>query len=262
MRIAIIGGGSIGQRHARNAQQLGHDVDVYDSDRRKGDPLWLFRPSDAAMICTPASTHAEVAVNLLSLGYRGPLFVEKPIDVVADSLIFRSWPSSVTMVGYNWRFHPLLDFWREAQPSLIECTCHTDMREWPGTGYADPLLECSHELDFVMSRLGRIDEICVAPSLSPFTIGIGLRLGHARGWSRIVLRWFERPFRAFRFEYETAAIDIQPGVGPGDQALDQSYVAELKHFLACVEDGRPTDIPFEHGLQVVEICQRVKELAN
>lgn len=260
MRIAIIGGGSIGQRHAANARELGHDVEVYDRDSRRGSDIWPVPfVADAVMICTPAESHASVAEAIKRLGYRGALFVEKPIDVVSDSLVFKTWPHRVTMVGYNWRFHPHLTFLEYVAPTAMRCTCHTDMSTWPGAAYADPLLECSHEIDLAMSRLGPVTDVGVLP----IDRGVGLRLQHERGASHVVLRWAAKPWRRFSVELADGTfVDIEPNVSADAAALCESYRTELRHFLDCAQHGLPTAIPFEQGLQVVQLCERVKELAT
>src|SRR4051812_6503503 len=87
---------------------MGHDVDRFDVDAQRGCSPADFTSADAALICTPASTHEYMAQLLLAIGYRGPLFVEKPLTLpeYPKASVFRTWPHPVTMVGYNWRFHP------------------------------------------------------------------------------------------------------------------------------------------------------------
>jgi predicted dehydrogenase len=158
MRVAIFGGGSIGARHAMNLRNSGVLTCVLDVDPTRGAAPEMFDPRwpDAVIIATPAATHEAVATTLLACGYSGPLFVEKPLALRSAAPVFRDWPHPVTMVGYNWRFHP------EVAPlsALLASggTLHLDMRtdiaKWPGAAYSDPLLECSHEVDLAYAWLG------------------------------------------------------------------------------------------------------------
>lgn len=275
MRIAIFGGGSIGQRHAANARRLGVLTCVLDVDRSRGADPALFAVAwpDAVIIATPASTHETVAAQLLAQGYRGPLFVEKPLALHADAPVFRDWPHAVQMVGYNWRFHP------EVQPIgqlasrglSLHFQVRTDIRQWPGQSYGDPLLECSHEIDLAAAWLGDPTAIVAGPLRG----GTWLQLQHPRGDSIIDIEWqASEPRRTIsghvgsapplvidRGRYRTylhLSIDVRPEA-PG---LVASYEAELRYFLDAVRIGSPTCIPFSAGLRVVEICERAKELAT
>ncbi len=122
-RVAILGGGSIGRRHATNLRALGAtDVVVFDPDaeaRREAeriggvttvdtlDDVWSLRP-EVAVIAAPSSLHAELALAAARHGCH--LFVEKPLahsvdrlDELATEVAHRA---LVTMVGCNMRFHP------------------------------------------------------------------------------------------------------------------------------------------------------------
>src|SRR5262249_53705106 len=90
MRVAVIGAGSIGQRHCRNLIALGHDVAVWDPDEeRRGQAVaagattsrslgeLLETGPEAAVVCTPPAHHVDVAWEALDAGAH--LFIEKPI---------------------------------------------------------------------------------------------------------------------------------------------------------------------------------------
>ncbi len=126
MRVAVIGCGSIGQRHIANLLVLNDadpsgDILIYDQDAERTwragidpvriralaspDDLWARQP-DAVLICTPPETHGELAHNAYWAGVRG-IFVEKPLSN-------REWFQGAlakfglrtTLVGANWRWHP------------------------------------------------------------------------------------------------------------------------------------------------------------
>jgi predicted dehydrogenase len=265
MNVAIYGGGSIGQRHAANAQTLGHQVKVFDINESRGvHPhngyiAQQFRP-DAVLICTPASEHESVARLLRHIAYAGPLFVEKPLALRLPAVIFGEWPHPTTMVGYNWRFHPDVAPLRAIARtgSTLHFDCRTDMRRWPGTTYSDPLLECSHELDLACAWLGTPAAVqggVLAPE------GAWVQLLHPAGDSLIDVRWRSEASRRLSIHRRGCSVHVTLDIARGAAALNESYLAELRHFLEAARLERPTAIPFADGLRVVEICTRVKELA-
>lgn len=279
MRIAIFGGGSIGSRHAANARALGCTVSIFDKDNTRGeDPLNGYAWGqvkdagvDAVLICTPAADHEHTARLLRQYKYSGPLFVEKPIALRSAAPIFATWPHPVKMVGYNWRFHP------ELQPmtGLLEHggTLHldmkTDMRSWPGRGYDDPLLECSHEIDLACHWLGEPWSI----HGGSLDVGAGAWLQmqhrdrHPYRTSIIDLRWRREPApRAYTWHLESGTtLHARIGAGAESFGLTASYFGELLHFLNAVESHRSgrdfkfNGCTFTEGLRVVEICERLKE---
>jgi predicted dehydrogenase len=112
-RALVIGYGSIGQRHARVLEGLGHDVAVV-SRRAVEHPrrfpelaaaLATFKP-DYAVVANETALHRQTFRALKAAGFGGTVLVEKPLfhDLAADDA--RAEPR--TFVAYNLRFHPLL----------------------------------------------------------------------------------------------------------------------------------------------------------
>ncbi|MDI3549608.1 MAG: hypothetical protein PWQ15_710 [Methanobacterium sp.] len=124
-KILVVGCGSIGQRHARNARKLAveelllFDIDldrvsefareintdkVYDSLE---DLLNENSDIDGALICTPSSLHLENAILLANHGIN--LFVEKPLATdlkdVDKLLKIVKEKKLVSMMGQSYRFH-------------------------------------------------------------------------------------------------------------------------------------------------------------
>jgi predicted dehydrogenase len=264
MRIAIFGGGSIGQRHATNARALGHYVKVFDPVESLGAHpsdvvAWsVFQPIDAVLICTPAATHEAVAEQLLDRGYLGPLFVEKPIALRSAAPIFLEWPHPVTMVGYNLRHDTSVDHLRRCEPNAGLLTLECDSRTWPGAAYAGLLEECSHEIDLAL-HLGAPAEVATAV-LSEHEADIRLGAWHIHLNDRADRYW--RRWDAFGATQGSSHILTEPG------ALgDEMYVAELYEFLGNVRrHGQGKAIvgrgcSFAEGLRVIALCERAKELA-
>ncbi len=261
MRIGVVGCGSIGKRHVKNLVALGHEPVIYDAGPVTIVPVGVCVMSGlgglmacaAVMICTPASTHTDVARELLALGYRGPLFVEKPLALSTDECdVFRAWPSPVTMVGYMLRLHPAAQAMKALRPTRGAMTCWCDMRAWPGT-YGDPALENSHELDLAL-YLGASPTVTEAKT---FKGGYGLSVG---GWD-CDFDWCNDDYlREWLAESEADGTHLHATFSR--PFGDELYRAELAHFLACVENNEPTMTPFADGIRVVDACEQAMKLAG
>ncbi|RIK75942.1 MAG: hypothetical protein DCC67_14615, partial [Planctomycetota bacterium] len=122
LKILIVGGGSIGERHLRCFQnQPGVAVSLCEphDDRRAAvvrryglsESFVSFDSAaeqswDAAVVCTPAHLHVEQAVALLER--TGALLIEKPLTTVGvptDRLLAAAGGKTVG-VAYTYRSHP------------------------------------------------------------------------------------------------------------------------------------------------------------
>jgi predicted dehydrogenase len=171
MRLVIIGHGSIGKRHHRNAVSLGMPesaiqiVDPVISDALSLDEVLQSQP-DAICICTPLDTHYEIARQVLTQS-TAALFIEKPLCTeVDDARQLVEWSQGrVAEVGYCWRFNrtvieAMYDIKKELQdgkrPRYLKLTCHSCRSLWPGLSstYGDVIYEASHELDLSLHFFG------------------------------------------------------------------------------------------------------------
>lgn len=269
MRIAVIGCGSIGSRHARNLTAMGHRVCLSDVDVPKmtalagtlhahggtGDPKRL----DGLMICTPASTHAAVARELLDVGYFGPLFVEKPLACsVEECAIFRSWPHQRVQLGYNWRYNRELEAFRKTLADdyrNLHYVCTTQMRAWPGRGYTAPLLECSHEIDLAL---------CWNPALrlddaGPLSTGAWLELRSLDANALIELAWDAPSDRWMTARRPNGTLAL---CHPSAASVDQSYYDELRAWVWAIEHaqapGARVGSSVEDGIAVLRIVEQAQ----
>jgi predicted dehydrogenase len=125
IRLAVVGCGSIGSRHARNLRTLGApelalcDLDGARAERlatelgvRVVSPdldalLVAYRPH-AVLVCTPPSSHLDVATRAVRAGAH--LFCEKPLasglEGVDDLLALCAREERFLMMGMCYRFHP------------------------------------------------------------------------------------------------------------------------------------------------------------
>lgn len=143
LRVCFVGLGSIGQRHLRNLlQATGGDVEVSavrnvrtapvltdNMQVRAGEAVSDFydvreiatleeavslKP-DAVFVTNPSNLHVPAALTAINAGC--PVFIEKPVshsmegvNELVDAAAASGAPS---MVGYQWRFHPALDYLRD-----------------------------------------------------------------------------------------------------------------------------------------------------
>ena len=86
MRVAVIGQGSIGRRHAAILLELGHEVAVYDPSPAVQSPPGVLvtatareclQGADAAVVASPSNEHPADARAAIELGV--PVLVEKPL---------------------------------------------------------------------------------------------------------------------------------------------------------------------------------------
>ena len=194
MRFAVIGTGSIGQRHARNLVALGQEVVAWDPDPAQRaraaaiagvlvtDDLAaaLARRPDAAVICTPPAHHVARAREALSAGAH--LFVEKPIahdSAEVPALLAEAAARAARVaVGYNLRCLPslrrvaaLIDDKRVGRVLAARAEFGSYLPDWrPGRDYRDNyavsaaegggiLLDAIHELDLIGWLLGETSEV-------------------------------------------------------------------------------------------------------
>jgi len=138
MKILIIGLGSIGQRHLSNLKKIFKKSSFYALRKigkkiiiketriiKKSDPIKYFNigklnsykeakklKPNIVFICNPSVFHYRDAIFFASIGSH--LFIEKPfianmpqVKKISSMLIKKR---SVSMIGYNMRFHPIIRF--------------------------------------------------------------------------------------------------------------------------------------------------------
>lgn len=205
LKVLVIGGGSIGERHIRNLLTLGncavtacdrdpvrqrhirgnHGIEVLPGHREA-----LKRDFDAALVCTPTAAHIVPARDALAAGCH--VFIEKPFSHtlagIPALLAQARRQQRVLTVGYNHRFQPALkkiaDLLRDGgigdvatvrihsgRYFLYRTPFHywMDYREDYAAGSIGGgviLDSCSHQIDFLDSLFGAADEVfCYAGNL-------------------------------------------------------------------------------------------------
>lgn len=170
MRVLVVGQGSIGHRHARLLEEMGCDVAAVsrrtDLDRRVfGDVasgIAVHAP-EYVVVADPTERHAATLGEIAAAGHRGRLLVEKPLFDREHDLPGLGF--SLAGVGYNLRFHPVMQRLRErlAGERILTVQAYVGqyLPDWrPGTDYrtaysakralgGGALRDLSHELDYL-----------------------------------------------------------------------------------------------------------------
>lgn len=172
----VIGGGSIGVRHARVLTELGSDVSFVSS--RTDLPGSLFSSvSKACSVLTPdyvvianeTSNHQKAVEELIESDFAGLVLTEKPLAVSEETLNRSAF--DFFGVAYNLRFHPVIEALHQLvagqTPLSVEIYAGQDIRTWrPNRPVADQysahtsrgggvLRDLSHELDYAQLLFGR-----------------------------------------------------------------------------------------------------------
>ena len=192
MKILVIGGGSIGRRHASNLLQMSIETALFDLDenktsefaKEKGTPLFssleeaLSWGADGAIVATPHVSHLSVARQVIEAGI--DVLIEKPIshtlDGVADLLSVAKQKQRHIYVACNMRFHPAIRILHEKLPALGDIHhVYAYFGEWletmrPSIDYRTVyaahknqggglVLDCIHEIDYLSWFFGDVSTV-------------------------------------------------------------------------------------------------------
>lgn len=209
MRILVIGCGSIGERHIRNLKAISAgDIIACDTDQKRLSAIGkkykiqvctdlrraLGKNVDAALVCTPPSTHVPIARKVVEHGAH--VFIEKPLSNslkgASELIELAKKKKLVVFVGYNLRFHPGLNLVKKILDRreigrILSARAEfgqylPDWRPWQdyrrsytakrklGGGI---ILDGSHELDYIRWLLGEVEKIsCVAGKVSHLKVDV------------------------------------------------------------------------------------------
>ena len=195
MRLLIVGAGSIGSRHARNARALGvTEIAVTDPDRERREQLASavdarafetldqaleWRPA-VAIVCTPPASHITIAERCADAGCQ--LLIEKPLAASGEGLarleaILQA-RGTRCAVAYQLRFHAAVRRMRELVSTgaigrllSVQAEYGQYLPAWrPSRDYRETytaqaalgggiLLDASHEIDYVRWIAGEVKTV-------------------------------------------------------------------------------------------------------
>ena len=207
VKVLVIGCGSIGRRHIKNALVLGHRVAAVDISKEHRrwveenlkvrtygnieEAIKNERPT-VGFVCTPPSSHISIARALV--GHDMHLFIEKPLsnslvgidDLIKEAKIRRR----RIAVGYNLRFNrgvikikELIDSGAIGKILFSRITVGQYLPDWrPWQDYRQSytakksmgggvILDASHELDYARWFMGKVSAVtCIAKKVSALDV--------------------------------------------------------------------------------------------
>lgn len=297
MRFLVVGAGSIGMRHGRNAIDLGHAVTLWDPDPARRDAAkralgaeiatslaqGLAGRPDVVMVCSPPATHVPIARQALDAGAH--VFMEKPLahssEEVPALLEAAKRAGRVLVVGFNLRFLPslrrvkaLLDAGRVGQVFSARAEFGFYLPAWRrGRDYRDNyavkaaegggvLLDAIHELDYLGWLFGEPREIfCAAGHVSELA-------GDTEDLAEVTIRFgsgvlaqahLDYLRRAYRRDLEIIGAD---GVILWDYPTRAVRVLGLAPEQSLIEDGAadgPNEAMYVEELRHVIRCVEGEE---
>jgi predicted dehydrogenase/RimJ/RimL family protein N-acetyltransferase len=194
LRVAVLGQGSIGRRHAGLLRELGADVVTFDpfSEADTADEAAALRGADAAVVASPSSEHEAQALRCIVAGV--PTLVEKPLalDAWGAARVDRAAERAGVgvAVAMNLRHHPGVQGVRAALPEIgrplrAAVWCGSWLPGWrPGADYRESysarsalgggvLLDAIHEIDELTWLLGRVRTVsALLPRVSDLEIDV------------------------------------------------------------------------------------------
>lgn len=297
MKFGILGLGSIGSRHARNLLAMGHTVYGFDTLNQDRLTDWLALQTNGVLFVSPADVMRDIDIDALLVCTPTPLhtdgillrddipvFVEKPIfDLTsrpARSLI----EARRLVVGYNIRFHPLIDKVREWLPTIGEPIWGTFVVGQKNTKqYPDHVgLNWSHELDLAEHLLGPLDLSLSRESHNMVQISFNVERNGAPIF--VHLDYLSEPrVRQFRIQGESRQrieVDleqatafllgattpsgyahVQDSIASGTESgFDESYRAEMQQFVRYVQSGETGHLATaQDALKIVDWFEEIVE---
>ena len=285
MKIGIVGHGSIGKRHAENADALGHQVIVYDPASRMDVKFErdVYETVDACVIATPSPFHESGIRACVERGVH--MLVEKPISVGVGHLPLliaeAAKKNLVFMMGNNLRFHPCVQqakIWitqRElGDPKWASfiCAAETTKKTYRGDGVI--LNTGAHEVDLALYLLGPAKVICAsAECIDGEDILVDFVLKHQNGARSSFHLDFETPNEVREFwisgeknigvSLPTRAITltgIDAKQAPG--SYDDDYRNEMMGFIDRIEGRFAPGATGEDGLAALKVLLDVRKKAG
>lgn len=287
MKFVIVGLGSIGKRHQKNLETLGHETIECHRDDDLKQLLDQNKP-DGVLICNPTSLHLPTAMIVAKAGY--PFFLEKPVShnlKGVDKLIQEVRQKNlVVQVGYNLRFEPELlqikknlinnQYGKVYSARIVAGSYFPDWR--PKVDYkknygarldlgGGVILDLSHEVDYAFWLFGRAKKVSamikMAPELEIETESLAqISIEFDSGvLAQIQVDYISREYRRLMeivTEKETINWDYAKLKQAGWNS-EEMFIEELKHFIKAIKGKIQPKPSLEEGKHVVEICEAAKK---
>ena len=174
-KILIYGYGSIGKKHKKALNKINYDFKFYHFDSKKiytKKDLLKINP-DLIIISTPTYLHYQNLKFFNSILKNKIILIEKPLFHRKYKINFIKNKNKI-FVGYNLRFHPIIQYLKKniksLNPFYIRSECFSYLPNWRkknyennysskkifGGGVANDL---SHEIDYLQWLFGNVKKI-------------------------------------------------------------------------------------------------------
>lgn len=253
MKAIIIGGGSIGQRHAGNLKSLGVDTRIVDIDEIETIDSILNDGFDFGLVCSPNLYHIEHCTKLAE--YNIPTFCEKPfysdVDGVASLLKTVEEKKLITMVAANLRFAEEVKS-IDSTASYINVHFGYDLKKWrPDSDHllsysankalgGGILLDAIHELDYLYFKFGKIQDIFYNKSkLTNITndtedLVVGRIYFESGTIADFSLNYLAEDYQRYYEILEDGVLKRR-----NINISNQMYIDEMTYFVDCVKSNVP-----------------------
>jgi len=193
LQALVVGYGSIGKRHIENLSKLSNMKILVCSKRKYDDFLktkncvlinslddCIKEKPNFAIVCNETTLHIKTATKLARAGIH--LFIEKPLSNslkgIKELLKLTRKKKLVTMIGYNFRFHPSIKMIKKIISSqdlgkIISARVENGsfLPDWhPDENYSKNysarddlgggvILTCIHEIDYLYWFFGKVSNV-------------------------------------------------------------------------------------------------------
>ena len=294
MKIVQIGVGGFGKNHTRILSQLGVLSAVCDADSSKAkefgtkysvnhyssvDSLLGSEQFDAAFVCTPTSTHFEIAKTLLQK--KKNVFVEKPMTYLSregEELLELARKNKVTLTsGYIERFNPAVSLVKEYVKTkkygeLIMLEFHRENRMPPHIKDVGIIYDTSvHDIDTAMWLFDDVPEVVFARSgriRHEHEDFATIMLGFRENKVAIISSNWITPIRVRKFnavcgdaiissDFITQEVKIETNTGAEipRKDVEEPLLLEIKNFIAASEGKENIRVRPEDALNTTKIAE-------
>lgn len=263
-----------------------HDVESHLAIRAFGDfDAALAERPDAVFICTPSSQHLDLAQRAADAGCH--LFIEKPVSHTLDGLdrlqLAVDAKRLVALVGCQWRFHPEIRALRErlgsgrmGPPVMASIDYREYLPDWHPyedyrTSYAaradlggGVVLTQIHDYDLAWWLLGPFARVTASGGhLSDLEIDVedtvdALLEGGACPVHVKQTFAGRPPVRRISIACDKATLESDLLAPVEGFVRNDMFVAEARHFLACIEGREQPATPLREGTAVLRLAVAVK----
>ncbi len=294
MKIAQIGTGGFGKNHARILSQLGVLSAICDANTSRAeefgkkynvnhytslDLLLKSENFDAAFVCTPTTTHFDIAKKLIE--QKTNVFVEKPMTYISregEELVQLAKKNKVVLTsGYIERFNPAVSLVKEYVKTkrygeLIMLEFHRENRMPPHIKDVGIIYDTSvHDIDTAMWLFDEPPEVVFARSgqiRHEHEDFATIMLGFKNNKVAIISSNWITPIRVRKFNAvcsdgiissdfisQEVKIETNNGAEIPRKEIEEPLLLEIKNFINTIEGKEPIRVKPEDALNTTKIAE-------